>query len=179
MDIGESKNPIDCSHEFQHNLSKTPSNTAWTPRESLPSYKLICITTLKCYIVLYIIRYALVHCFYIYELIIKSINLKLQQIYTKVYHIICSLCTSTHVEVQQSWIFISWFSMIYYDFQSLNQKLKKKPKCDTVAKPQSKIKPLQWWLICLVWIFRRVIYPVSLMEGVVVCGTGRVIKTFS
>jgi hypothetical protein len=73
------------------------------------------------------------------------------------------------MEVQQSWIFILRFTMI---FQCFNQKLKKKSKCDIVAKPQSKIKPLQWWLICLVWIFQRVIYPVLLMEGVVVCGRG-------
>ena len=40
----------------------------------------------------------------------KSIDLKLQQKrYTKAYHIICSLCRSTHLESNTIWFSILWF----------------------------------------------------------------------
>ena len=54
----------------------------------------------------YIIWYALI---YFFTAMKKSIDLKLQQKNTKVYHIMCLLCRSTHLESNTIGFSILWF----------------------------------------------------------------------
>jgi hypothetical protein len=78
----------------------------------------------------------------LFQLIIEKIDQNLQQkLYTKAYHIICSLCRSTHVESIQFGFSILWF---FYDllwFFKDSTEINKKEKDKTtviVAKPPSK-----------------------------------------
>ena len=64
----------------------------------------------------------------------KSIDLKLQQKkYTKTYHIICSLCRSTHMKSNKI-----RFSIIFLKDSAKIKKRKKRQNHATVAKPGCK-----------------------------------------
>ena len=87
-----------------------------------------------------------------YKLITENIYLKLRQnIYTKVYHIICSLRRSTYVEFNKIRFSILWFfgNLLWFfkDIVKIKIKEKEKNRCHLSLKPLREVM----WTVSWVW----------------------------